>query len=158
MLRSIFTAIMLILWWVLALYGLIIARAPDLKDEFDKIIPLQWAIGIVLLILGIFDFFNIFNIFLGFKSWLRAPLLQLAALFTKLILWFVLSYGLITKYVLTNMQPPKKKWRKKKWELTWEQKTNKIYKRLTYIQVPFGIIAIILGTLALMLTLYAVII
>lgn len=154
MIRSLISALILIIGWVLALYGLIVAKAPDLKDEFDKIIPFQWGIWIILLIFWIIDFFRMFT-----YIWLLAVspisgILALLALFTKLILWFVLSFWLITKYVLSIENPDKKtkgkkKKKSKKWEEDRKDKTNGLYKTLTYVQVPFGVISIILGTLAI---------
>jgi len=149
MIRNILIALTMIIWWLLALYGLIVSRAPDLKDEFDKIIPLQWAIGIILLIMWVLDFLHIFDYLLLLKSNMLIAVLWLASVFTKLILWFVLSYALITKYVFAQAPKTKKKWRKKKWELTREQKTEKMYKRLTLIQVPFGFISVALGFIAI---------
>ncbi len=149
MIRNLLIALTMIIWWLLALYGLIIARAPDLKDEFDKIIPLQGAVGIILLLMGIVDFLHIFDYLLMFGYNTLGASLSIASVFTKLILWFVLSYALLTKYVFAQAPKNKKKWRKKKWELTREQKTEKMYKKLTLIQVPFGFISILLGIVAI---------
>jgi hypothetical protein len=66
------------------------------------------------------------NIFFG--------LLAVAGLATKLFLGFVLSRGLITKYVLTEKSDAK-------------EKTQSVYNTLLMVQVPFGILAIILGVI-----------
>ncbi len=150
MFRNLLSAFILITWWVLALYGLIIKKAPDMKVEFDKVVPYQWFLGIILLLMWIRDFIHIFDILNTFSVSIFWWFLWLASLVTKLVLWFVLSFWLITKYVL-SIQPAwaKKKWRKKKWEETWQEKTNKMYTTLTYVQVPFGVVALLLWLIAL---------
>ena len=153
MIWNIITAIVLIIGWILASYGLVIKKAPDLKKEYDKIIPYQGFVGLILLIMWIVDFINIFNILWTFKSSVLIGLLWLATMFTKLILWFVLSFWLFTKYFVTAA--PKKKGKKsKKAEADWIQKTNGIYNTLTNIQIPFGILAILLWFVAIILTIW----
>lgn len=128
------TSIILILWWLFACYGLIVSKFKSVKDEFDVIIPYQFVIGLLLLIMFVGDLFtlNLTNMTLLFG------LLQILATFTKLALWFVLSYGMITRYFLTKESDAK-------------EKTDKIYNKLISIQVPLGIIAIILGLLGIIL-------
>ncbi len=165
MFLNIFFALILIIGWLLALYGLIITKAPNLKDEYDKVIPLQWWVWIILLLMGIRDFFHIFSILWMISSNFIYGTLWLLTLFTKLILWFVLSFWLITKYILSpKTWKGKSKVRKKtskskkaktaSAEVDWELQTKNLYKTLTKIQVPFGIIAVILWFLALILTAY----
>lgn len=153
MFRNILAWIVLIVWGILASYWLVIKKAPDLKKEYDKIIPYQWAVWVILLLMWLRDLFHIFTILSTFKVSLFGWLLGLATLFTKLVLWFVLSFWLVTKYILTT---DKKKWKKKskKADADRKEKTNNIYKTLTAIQVPFGILAIILWLLAIILTIY----
>lgn len=148
--RNLLSAFILITWWVLALYGLIIKKAPDMKAEFDKVIPYQWFLWVILLLMWIRDFIHIFDILNTFSHSVLSWFLWLASLITKLVLWFVLSFWLITKYIL-SIDPwgKKKKWRKKKWEETWKDKTNKMYTTLTYVQIPFGIVAILLWLIVL---------
>ncbi len=145
--------IILIIWGVLASYWLVISKAPDLKKEYDKIIPYQGIVWVILLLMWLRDLFHIFTILWTLSTSLIWGLLGLATLFTKLILWFVLSFGLITKYVLTW---DKKKWKKKSKKSDADRKdsTNNMYKTLTAIQVPFWILAIVLWLLAIILTIY----
>jgi hypothetical protein len=131
-----FTSIMLIIWWLLWCYGLIISQAPHLKDEFDKVIPYQWFVGIILLILGLIDLMYIGSTISLLKWSLFFWILALAGLATKFILWFVLSRGLVTKYILTQKSDAK-------------EKTQNVYNMLVMIQVPFGIIAIIIGIIGI---------
>jgi len=154
MIRNILAWVILIIWWVLASYGLVIKKAPDLKKEYDKIIPYQWAVWVILLLMWLWDLIHIFTILGTFKTSLVWWLLWLSTLLTKLILWFVLSFGLFTKYVLSTDKKKGKKKRSKKEQATRRESTNSTYKTLTAIQVPFGILAIILWLLAIILTIY----
>ena len=154
MIWNIITAFVLILGWVLASYGLVIKKAPDLKKEYDKIIPYQGFVGIILLIMWLVDLVNIFNILWTFKSSVLIWLLWLATLFTKLVLGFVLSFWLFTKYFLTSDSKKKKGKKSKKADADRRDKTNTIYNTLTNIQIPFGILAIILWVVAIILTIW----
>lgn len=149
MIRNLLVAFILILWWVFAMYGLVVQKAPDLKKEYDKIIPYQWVIWVIILIMWIIKLFSIFSVLWSYKYWFIWPTLELLVIFTLLILWFVLSFWLIAKYVLSIKDPQKKKkkWRKKKWETTWQEKTQNMYTTLTYVQVPFWALALLLWLL-----------
>ncbi len=127
---------MLIIGWLFACYGLIISRAPHLKDEFDKVIPYQGFFGIVLLILGLIDLFYFRRTISLFQSSVIFGVLQILNLVTKLVLWLVLSSGLVTKYLLTSKKDP-------------NDTTQKIYNSLILVQVPFGIMALLLGLIGL---------
>ena len=48
-------SIILIIAGLFACYGLIVANMPTIKDEFDKIIPFQGVIGIILICMGLWD-------------------------------------------------------------------------------------------------------
>ena len=131
---SMVTSIVLIVWWLFACYGLIVANMKSIKDEFDAIIPYQWIAWILLMFFFIKDLFTLWT---TIELLQNAPLfwiLQLISMITKLVLWFVLSYWWITKYILTAPTDTK-------------EKTDSIYKSLIWIQVPFGIIAIVLWLL-----------
>ena len=157
---AIISSLILILWGILALTGLIIGKAPDMKDQFDKVIPYQGVIWVILLLLGVRDLLFIFDILLAFKYGRFSATIRLLTLFTKLVLWFVLSFWLITKYVLTidpSWTAPKK-WAKKSRskktktaDAERKQKTTQTYETLTKVQVPFGVVAIVIGVLALIL-------
>jgi len=130
------TSIILILWGLFACYGLIVANMPTIKDEFDKVIPLQWVIGLILLIMGLWDLFMIKNLIALFgNSWILG-LIQLAGTVSKFVLWFVFTYGLLVKYVFTAKTDTK-------------EKITSTYKTLVLVQVPFGIIAIIVGVIGI---------
>lgn len=131
-----FTSIVLIVWWLFACYGLIVWNMKSIKDEFDIIIPYQ---GIAWILLIIFFIKDLFTLGVTIKLLSAAPIfgiLQLISMVTKLVLWFVLSYWWITKYILTAPTDTK-------------EKTDAIYKTLIWIQVPFWIIAILLWLLGI---------
>ncbi len=127
---------MLIIGWLFACYGLIISRAPHLKDEFDKIIPFQGFFGLVLIVLGFIDLFHIRTLIALFQFSAIFWILQTLNMITKFVLWFVLSYGLVTKHLLTSKNDA-------------QEATQKIYNTLIIVQVPFGILSIILGLIGL---------
>lgn len=164
MLVNVFFGLILIIGWLLALYWLIISKAPDLKDEYDKVIPFQWIVWIILLLMWLRDLIHIFSILREVSSNFLFGTLWLLTLFTKLILWFVLSFWLITKYILspkTWKNKSKKKTTKKSSkskkssaEVDREEQTTNLYKTLTKIQVPFWIISVILWIIAVILTIY----
>lgn len=130
------TSIILIVAWLFACYGLIVANMPTIKDEFDKVIPLQWVIGILLICLGLRDLLMLKSLITLFQnSWILG-LIQLAGTISKFVLWFVFTYGLLVKYVFTAKTDTK-------------EKITSTYKTLVVVQVPFGIIAILVGIIGI---------
>jgi len=116
------TSIVLIVWWLFACYWLIVASVKSIKDEFDAIIPYQWIAWIMLMFFFIKDLFTLWT---TIELLSNAPIfwiLQILSMVTKLVLWFVLSYWLITKYILTAPTDTK-------------EKTDEVYKSLIGIQV-----------------------
>ncbi len=129
-------SIILIIAWLFACYGLIVANMPTIKDEFDKVIPLQWVIGLILLVMWLWDLLLLKNLITLFNnSWILG-LIQLAGTISKFVLWFVFTYGLLVKYVFTAKTDTK-------------EKITSTYKTLVIVQVPFGIIAIIVGIIGI---------
>lgn len=129
-------SIILIIAWLFACYGLIVANMPTIKDEFDKVIPLQWVIGLILLIMWLWDLLLLKNLITLFSnSWILG-LIQLAGTLSKFVLWFVFTYWLLVKYVFTAKTDTK-------------EKITSTYKTLVIVQVPFGIIAIIVGIIGI---------
>ena len=124
------TSLILILWWLFACYGLIIAHLPSIKDEFDAVIPYQWVLGILLIILWIWDLLLIPALIALFQNSIVLWVVQLAWTLSKFILGFVFTYWLLVKYIFTAKTDTK-------------EKITKTYKTLVIVQVPFGIIAIL---------------
>ena len=133
-------SLLLIFAGLFACYGLIIAQAPHLKDEFDKVIPFQGFVGILLILMGFYDLFFLIGTIKLLQINLFFGVLALLTTTTKLILGFVLSYGLVTKYVLTAESDAK-------------ENTDKVYNTLIIAQVPFGILAILLGLIGIVVNL-----
>lgn len=129
-------SIILIVAGLFACYGLIVANMPSIKDEFDKVIPLQGFIWIILIIMGLWDLLYIGRTITLFETSIRLALIQVAATLAKFVLWFVFSYALLVKYVLTAKTATK------------AYVTN-TYKTLVIVQVPFGIIALFVGLIGI---------
>lgn len=131
----------LIVAGLFACYWLIVWKFKSIKDEFDMIVPFQFIFWILLLLFFIYDIFTFGNTIALLKNNLLFWILQIIATVTKLVLWFVLSYWMITKYVLTAPTDTK-------------EKTDKLYKTLIWVQVPFGLIAIFLWVFWLLFMLF----
>lgn len=126
---------MLFVWGLIACYGLIVAQAPDIKEKFDLIIPFQ---GIIWAILILMWFRELFRIWLILKLLNTAPffgILGLCILLSEFILWFILAYGLITKMITSNQKA--------------SEKVNATYNTLVIVQVPFGMLSILLAMILL---------
>jgi len=130
------TSIALIVWWLFACYGLIVANVKSIKDEFDAMIPYQGVAWILLIFFFIKDLFTLWKTIELLQNAPLFGILQLISMITKLVLWFVLSYWRVTKYILTAPTDTK-------------EKTDSMYKTLITVQVPFGIIAILLWLLGI---------
>lgn len=131
-----FTSIILILGGLFACYGLIVANMPSIKSEFDKVIPLQGFIGIILILLWLRDLLLLGRLIELFQNNFILWLIQLAGTISKFILGFVFSYALLVKYVLTAKTDTK-------------EYVTKTYKTLAIVQVPFGIIALLVGVIGI---------
>ncbi|MDP2669662.1 MAG: hypothetical protein Q8O99_01265 [bacterium] len=81
-----FTSIILILGGLFACYGLIVANMPTIKAEFDKVIPYQGVLGILLLLLGLRDLVLIGRLITLFQSSFILGVIQLAGTLSKFIL------------------------------------------------------------------------
>lgn len=127
-----FTSIILILGGLFACYGLIVANLPSIKAEFDKVIPYQGVLGILLLLLWLWDLVLLGRLIELFQNSFILGVVQLAGTLSKFVLWFVFTYALVVKYVLTAKTETK-------------EYVTKTYKTLVVVQVPFGIIAVLVG-------------
>ncbi len=125
------TFLTLIAWWLFACYWLIVKTYKSIKDEFDAIIPYQFIVWILLLLFFIYDIVTLRSTIQLFQASIFRWLLQLMATLSKWVLWFILSYSMITKYILTAPTDTK-------------EKTDALYNMLIWLQVTFGIIALVL--------------
>lgn len=133
-----FAAFMLVLGGLIACYGLIVSQAPNVKDKLDAMIPRQGAIGAILILLGLRDILWLGALIALFKTSLFRGMMQVLLTLSKFVLGFTLWYGVITKYVTskTQMDPAK---------------IASMYNTLIIVQVPFGILAILLGLFVMVL-------
>lgn len=130
------TSLILILWWLFACYGLIVAQLPTINDEFDAVIPYQGILWVILIILWIWDLFLIPTLITLFENSMLLWIIQLWWTLSKFVLWFVFAYGLLVKYIFTAKTDTK-------------EKITKTYQTLAIVQVPFGIIAILVGLIGI---------
>lgn len=125
-------ALLLIVAGILAASALIIQKQPNAKDLIAKIVPFQGIIGIVLLIWALINLLRVLP-YLG-TLFSLVPLSTLLALVTLLVsigLGFLLGYGLIAQYALKNTSAA--------------GSGESALAKLTPIQIPLGILGIVLG-------------
>ena len=133
------SAILLIVLGLLAIPSLILSKKPDAKELFDKVAPYQGWFGLVWAVFGIIDivrcFLNIGWLGLGTYGIVLWVVWLLVSVVTA-CLGFILGYGLIQKYALSKNE---------KAAAAGEQ----VLAKLLPLQGTMGIIAIVLGLLAL---------
>jgi hypothetical protein len=134
------TALITIIGGILAASSLIVARKPNAKELIDKLAPYQGWIGAVMFFWGVWDLFGVVR----HTSLISvAPLfwgLWVAAAVTELVVGFLLGFGLITKWALGSSP-------------TAQARGQAIRARLAPLQGTFGLVAIALGILYLVLLL-----
>lgn len=129
-----FTGLLTIAGGILAASALIIARKPNAKQLIDKLTPYQGWIGIVLFFWGAWDVIACVR-YLGLLStnpvfWIFALALSVA----RVLVGFLLGFGLITKYTLGSSPAA-------------QARGQQIRVRLAGYQGTFGIAAIVLGAI-----------
>jgi hypothetical protein len=138
MLLWMFAAFMLVLGGLISCYGLIVSQAPNVKDKLDAIIPWQGAIWAILLLLWLWDLVMIGSLIALFKASVFWWCMQLLLTLSKFVLWFTLGYGVVTKFMTSKAQMD-------------PAKIKSMYDMLIIVQVPFGILAILLGLFVMVL-------
>lgn len=134
-----FAAFMLVLGGLIACYGLIVSQAPNVKDKLDVIIPWQGAIGAILILLGLWDItVGLGGLITLFKASTFRGMMQLLLTLSKFVLGFTLGYGVVTKLMTSKAQMD-------------PAKIKSMYDMLIVVQVPFGILAILLGLFIIIL-------
>jgi hypothetical protein len=132
-------AIVLIVLGILGASSLIIKNKPEAKDLIDKIVPFQGWIGIGAFLWGIWIVIQSFL----WLNWGRLSsilwfILILATGLLLVLLGFIFGYGLINKFALSKANNE---------EAT--KKAEEVLQKLVGIQIPLGIISIILGIVTL---------
>jgi hypothetical protein len=98
-------AILLIVFGLLAVPSLVIAKKPDAKELFDKVAPFMGWIGVVALLNGIWDLTIVIRNLGALSNGVRDIVLLaffFAVALVQLALGFIMAYGLINKYVLSK--------------------------------------------------------
>jgi uncharacterized membrane protein YwzB len=131
--------ILLILGGALAASSLIVQKQPNAREVISKLLPFQGIIGIILLIWGVIAllFWVLPAIRWGVFTW--APLsglILLLSVLTTIALGLLLGYGLIAKNLLSNSSEV-------------ARSGEAMHMKLVRIQVPLGLLGIVLGLWAL---------
>ncbi len=130
------SAIIAIVGGLIATSSVIVAKKPNAKELLDKLTPFQGWIGLIL------TFWGVWGIIQSFLSIAHIGLfwgIGLGVSIAEFIVGFLLAYGLISKYLLEKNE-------------TAKQKGQELRLKLTKYQIPAGFILIVLGVLAIVLT------
>ncbi len=122
------SSIIAIIGGIIAASSLIVAKKPNAQELLDKLTPYQGWIGIVLLIWSIQGILASIRFF---------SIIGLATSAVMFIVGFLLSYALISKYLLEKNE-------------TAKEKGKQLRVKLVKYQVPAGVILIILGVLSIL--------
>jgi hypothetical protein len=119
---------------ILAISGLILAKKPNAKEIFDKVIPFQGFLGVGLLVLGVLDLISNLKLFLDVLK--VAPLHGLVAIafvVSEVLLGFLFGMPLIAKWIPGDGPA--------------EQRAMAMQKRLAGFSTVIGIIGIVTSLL-----------
>ena len=130
--------LVLILGGILAISSLIVAKKPAAKQYIDKLRPFQAAIGLVLLVLGLWYFFRYLS-FLFHFIWLIAGVTAWGMIVSSILLGFIFGMPQIAKWIPG--------------ESPAEQKAMELSKKLVPYQTLLGIVGIVSALLALLIEL-----
>lgn len=127
-------ALLLIAAGILAAASLIVQKQPNAREAIAKLVPFQGIIGIILLLWGVYMLLAWVIPYLGFIMRYSAfsGLALLLSTLTAIGLGFLLGYGLIAQYAL-NKSPDA------------ARSGEAMRLKLAGIQVPLGIVGIVLG-------------
>jgi hypothetical protein len=127
--------ISLIILGILAVPSLLLSRIPDAKELFDKITPYQGWIGLVFCFWGIWGIIRaVLNMGMLNLGWI----LGLAVSIVTAVLGFLLGYGMINQLLLSKNEEAK-------------EKGAELLAKLAPLQGKFGMAAIILGVIYIVL-------
>jgi len=119
-------SIIAIIGGIIAASSLIVAKKPNAQELLDKLTPYQGWIGVVLLV------FSIQGILASIRFFSIIGLATSAVMF---IVGFLLSYALLSKYLLEKNE-------------TAKEKGQQLRAKLVNYQVPAGVILVVLGILS----------
>lgn len=125
-------ALLLIVAGLLAAASLIIQKQPNARDLIAKIVPFQGIIGIILLLWALINLIRVISyLSLIFQFFPLTGILLVVTLLVSIALGFLLGYGLIAQYALKNTGAA--------------GGGESALSKLTPIQVPLGILGVVLG-------------
>ncbi|MEO6775294.1 MAG: hypothetical protein ABI467_20185 [Kofleriaceae bacterium] len=119
---------------ILAISGLILAKKPNAKEIFDKVIPFQGFLGVGLLVLGVLDLVSNLKLFLEVLK--VAPLhgiVAIAFVVSEVLLGFLFGMPLIAKWIPGDGPA--------------EQRAMAMQKRLGGFSTVIGVIGIVTSVL-----------
>ena len=123
------SSIIAILGGLIAASSLIVAKKPDAQELLDKLTPFQGWIGVVLLIWSVQGILASIRFF---------SVIGLATSGVMFVVGFLLSYALLSKYLLEKNE-------------TAKEKGQQLRAKLVKYQVPAGVILVILGILSIVM-------
>ncbi|WP_251359262.1 hypothetical protein [Kangiella sp. TOML190] len=131
-------AILSIIGGLLAAIGLVTKKSDDAAQALSKLAPYQGWIGLALLVYGLY--YLIFHMIPNLGTMLTSisGILGIATLVLMILVGFILSYGLVAKYVLPKNEEAQKK-------------GAETLAKLIPIQAPLGIALAICAVLSLVL-------
>ena len=118
---------------LIALSGTIIARKPDMKGLFEKIMPYQGWIGVGLFGYGLYWLF--LYVIPNFGAFTAAPLtlaIVVAMLVSGVGLGFLLGFSLLSKYLFSKNE-------------TARVKGEELRLKLAAVQMPVAVVALVSG-------------
>jgi uncharacterized membrane protein len=121
-------AIISIVGGIMASSSFIVSKKADAKELLDKLVPFQGIVGIVLLV------YSVRYLLFLFRFFSLSLLIWVSLLF---IVGFLLSYGLLSKYVLSKNEEAK-------------EKGQELRAKLVKFQAPAGIALAILAILSIL--------
>jgi len=131
--------IALIILGILAVPSLLLSRKPNAKEYLDKITPYQGWIGLVFCFWGIWGIISALLNMGWLTTWPIGWVLWLAVSVVTAVLGFLLGYGMINKLLLSKNEEAK-------------EKGEALLAKLAPLQGKFGVAAIILGIVYIVLT------
>lgn len=127
------TIVLLALAGILAASSLIVARAPNAQQAFAKVAPYQGVLGLLALVWGLYTLIQLLTNFGGFQI-----LLSIIAILLLIVLGLLLGYGLLKTYLLKGEA---------------SAKGDEVQQRLARNQVTYGVAAVVVAILLLIVAL-----
>ncbi len=128
--------IITIIGGILAASGFIIAKKPNAKELIDKIVPYQGWIGVVMFFWGIWEIIGCIRLISLLSKFPLRWIFWMLSGVADLGVGFLLGFALISKWALSK-------------DATALAKGQQLRASLVKVQVPLGVLAILMGRLYL---------